>query len=182
MPNVIIGSAEVDEKDVVSFLRSKTATNVWQNFHTIGGTMSFKSFLSAVGHDVLGVFSFLGSAKGQSAITGIETVATTIATVINPGAGAALSGIEALFNAGLKEIISIETVATAAGQQSGTGAQKAAAVISAIAPQTAAFLQSIGVSNPTAVQSQAIATTINNGIVAVLNSIPAPVASTTPVA
>ncbi len=136
--------------------------------------MTFKSFLSAVGNDFKKVFSWLGSTQGQATIAGVETTATVIATAINPADGLAVSGIEALINAALKQIISVETVATAAGQQSGTGAQKAAAVISAITPQIAPLLESLGVANPTAAQIQAVAESVNTGLVGVLNAIPAP--------
>lgn len=136
--------------------------------------MSFKSFLSAVGNDFKDVFAFLGSAKGQAAVAGVEATAVAVTTAINPIAGAALTGFETLLNAGLKEVISIEAVAAAAGAQSGTGTQKAAAVVSAIAPSTGAFLQSIGVSAPTDAQVQSLSTTLSNSLVAILNAVPAP--------
>lgn len=136
--------------------------------------MSFKSFLSAVGHDFAKVFAWLGSTQGQATIAGVETTATAVATAINPADGLAVAGIEALINAALKQIISVETVATAAGQQSGTGTQKAAAVISAITPQIGPLLESLGVSNPTAAQIQAVAESVNAGLVGVLNAIPSP--------
>ncbi len=139
--------------------------------------MSFKSVLSAIGHDAGNVFKWLGSAQGQATITGVETAATTITTLINPGAGLALTGIESLINAGLKEIVSIETVAVAAGQQSGTGAQKSAAVIASITPQVEAFLNSIGIQNPKAADIQNYATQISNAIVTILNVLPAPPAA-----
>jgi hypothetical protein len=140
--------------------------------------MSFKSFLSAAGHDIgvglKDVFNFLGSAQGQATIAGVETGAATITSVINPAAGAALVGFEGLLNAGLKEVVAVEASAAAAGMQSGTGAQKSAAVIAAISPNVGTFLQSIGVTNATAAQEEALATALSNGIVSILNAIPAP--------
>lgn len=135
--------------------------------------MSFTSFLSAVGKDVKAVFVWLGSPQGQATVAGVETVATTATTLINPAAGAALTGFEALFNAGLKEVISIETVAAAAGAQTGTGAQKSAAVVAAITPSVQAFLTSIGITNATAAEIQQYATALSNGIVGILNALPA---------
>ena len=67
--------------------------------------------------------------------------------------------------------------ASAAGLQSGTGAQKLAAVTEAIAPNVQAFLTSIGISSPTAEQVQTYSTALANGIVAILNAIP-PTAAT----
>ena len=130
--------------------------------------MSFKSFLSSVGHDFVKVFSWLGSPKGQAVIGTVEAV--TVA--IDP----ALAGIEALVNTGLKSVISIESVAAAAGQQTGTGAQKSAAVVASIAPQVENFLKSIGIANPAAADVQKYATSISDALVAILNSIPAPTA------
>lgn len=139
--------------------------------------MSFKSFLSAVGNDVKKVFGWLGSAAGQATIAGAEAGATVIATAINPAAGAALSGIESLVNSGLKSVIATESLAAAAGVQSGSGPQKLAAVTEAIAPNAAGFLQSIGVSNPTSAEVQTVTTAIANGLVAILNALPAPTAA-----
>ena len=134
--------------------------------------VTFKSFLSAVGNDVKAVFGWLGSAQGQTAVAGVEGAATAVTTVINPGLGAALTGVEGLFNAALKQIISTEALAAAAGAQSGSGAQKSAAVVSAITPQIPAFLTSIGISAPTTQQVNTVATAVTNGLVAILNSIP----------
>lgn len=139
--------------------------------------MSFKSFLSAVGHDAAKVFTFLGSTQGQATIAGVEADANVVATAVNPALGVALPAIETLFNNGLKQVLSVETVAAAAGQESGTGAQKAAAVATAVAPNVAALLQSLGVAAPTSAQVQTIATALSTGIVTVLNSIPAPAAA-----
>lgn len=143
---------------------------------------SFKSFLSAFGADFVKVFSFLGSAQGQAVVTGVETTAAVIATSVNPAAGAAVSAVEALVNAALKQVIAVESVAAAAGQQAGTGAQKAAAVITSITPQVGVTLAAAGVPSPTAEQIQSVATAVNNSVVAILNSIPAPVVAAAPAA
>lgn len=131
------------------------------------------SFLSTVGKDFKAVFSWLGSAKGQNTIAAVEVTATGVATAINPAAGLALAGIEALINTALKSVISIEAVSAAAAQQTGSGPQKLTAVLEAAAPQAGQFLQSIGVPSPTASQIQAVSTIIANGLVAIQNALPA---------
>jgi hypothetical protein len=140
----------------------------------------FKNFMHSVGHKFQQVFAYLGSPKGQASITAIEGATTGIVTAINPGAGAVLVGVEALFNAGLRSAVTIESIAAAAGAQDGTGAQKAAAFTASLASQIGAFLQSIGVANPKAEQIQSISTALSGGVVAVLNSIPAPIETVTP--
>lgn len=134
----------------------------------------FKSFLSAVGHDFIAVFKWLGSAQGQQTIASGEAIATTVVTAVNPGVGAALAGIEAIVNAALKQVLSMEASAAAVAAQSGTGAQKAAAVIATLTPQAEALLKSMNVSAPTAEQVQSLASAISNGVVGILNAIPAP--------
>ena len=131
--------------------------------------MSVKSFLEDFGKDFVKVFQFLGSPSGQAVITGVEDASVALA---GP-AGPAVAAVENVINATLKQVISVEAVAAAAGQQTGTGAQKAAAVVTAIAPQVSAVLVAAGVSSPTAAQVQTLATAINNGVVSVLNAIPA---------
>jgi hypothetical protein len=143
---------------------------------------SFKSFLSAVGHDFVSVFTFFGSAKGQAAVAGVEGVTNAVATAINPALGASLAGIEGLINSGITEVLKIEASAAALNVQSGTGAEKAAAVIASLAPQAAAFLQSIGVSQPTSTQVQTVASAISGGLVAILNSLPTPATDAAPAA
>lgn len=134
--------------------------------------MSFKSFLSAAGHDFVSVFTFLGSAKGQAAITGAESIATVVGTAVNPAVGAGIAGVSALVNAGLHSALSIEASAAAVGAQNGTGTQKAAAVTASLSAQVGTFLQSIGVSNPTVAQVQALSTVIGTSMANIMNAIP----------
>jgi hypothetical protein len=138
----------------------------------------FKNFMGHVGHAFKDVFAFLGSAQGQKTIAGVEAASVVVASAFNPVAGTALSAVETLINAGLRQVVAIESVASAAGSADGTGPQKAAAVTTAMSPQIAAFLQSIGVSEPRADQIQTLGTAISTALVGVLNSIPAPAAST----
>jgi hypothetical protein len=138
--------------------------------------MSFKSFLSAVGNDAKAVFTWLGSSKGQTTITAVEAAAAGVTTEINPVAGAALVGIENLINLALKQVVSAETVAAAAAQQSGTGAQKSAAVIEAVSPQVSSVLTSLGVKQPAATEVQSISQTVATALATIVNAFPAPTA------
>jgi len=139
---------------------------------------TFKSFLSAFGHDFVTALKWVGSTKGQSDIAAGEAIANVTVTAINPIAGAAMVGVEALINAGLKQVVAMEASAAAVGAQSGTGAQKAAAVIASLSAQSEALLVSFGVSVPTATEIETLATAISNGLVTILNSLPAPVTTT----
>ena len=140
--------------------------------------VSFKSFLSAFGADFIHAFEWMGSSQGQATVVGIETAAVAVGTAINPAIGASIAGIEALINVAMKQILSMEASAAAVGAQSGTGAQKAAAVVASLAPQTGALLTTLGVSAPTAAQADALAVAINNGLTAILNAVPAPTVPT----
>lgn len=130
------------------------------------------SFLSTFGKDFKAVFAYLGSSKGQATIATVEGASVAITTAINPAAGAALAGIEALINGGLKQVISAEALAAAAEQQTGSGAQKAVAASVALAPQVAAVLQSLGVKEPAAAQVQSISTVIATSVANIVNAFP----------
>ena len=105
--------------------------------------MSAKSVFETIGGDVKKVFSFLGSPKGQAIIGAGEGLAETV----DP----ALSGIFSIANNWLTEIFKAESLAAAAGQQDGTGPQKAAMVSQTMVPQVIEWLRSQGiVTNPTA--------------------------------
>ena len=108
--------------------------------------MSFKSILSTIGSDAKKVFAFLGSSKGQQIIAAGEGVLVTV----DPG----LAGLAGLFNTYAAEALKIEAIATAAGSQSGTGAQKLAAVVAAVTPTALAYAQSAGLAAPTAAEIQ----------------------------
>jgi hypothetical protein len=131
------------------------------------------SFLSTFGKDFKAVFSWLGSPKGQATIATVEGASVAITTAVNPDAGAALAGIEALVNAGLKQVVNSEALAAAAEQQTGTGAQKAAAAAVALAPQVEAVLVSLGVKAPAATQIQSISTVIASSMANIMNAFPA---------
>ena len=106
---------------------------------------SFKSVLSDIGNGLKKFFS----------------VAVAEATAIEPFVDQLFPGIAPLYNTVLAEVAKAEAAAVAAGSQNGTGAQKLALVVQAVA---AAFPQ----------YTPAQLTVVINGVVAGLNAIPAP--------
>ena len=120
--------------------------------------MIVKSILVTIGKDFKGVFAFLGSSKGQAIIATGETL---VESVYPP-----LTGAINLANSWMVEIVKDEALAAAAGQQVGSGEQKAAAVISTITPAALAFAQQNGLPAPTAAQLAAA----NTALVAFLNA------------
>jgi hypothetical protein len=126
------------------------------------------SFLGTIGKDFKAVFAFLGSAKGQQVVSGVEGLAVAGATAF--GAGAPVAAALSLINTWGTEIIKTEALAAAAGSQTGSGAQKAAAVLAAIDPAIQ-FAAANGLPAPSA----ANATIINNALVVALNALGATV-------
>lgn len=120
---------------------------------------SFKSILSDIGKGLKVFF----------------TDATKVAQVAEPIIDMAFPGIATLYNSGVNEVVAIETASIAAGSQSGTGAQKLAAVLSSQAFQTAVvqFEATAGIKLSAAEQTAFI-----NAIVAMLNSIPSSTTTT----
>lgn len=131
------------------------------------------SFLSTFGKDFKAVFAYLCSSKGQATISVVEGGVTAVVTAVNPAAGAALAGIEALVNSALKQVVNSEALAAAAEQQTGTGVQKAAAAASALAPEVSAVLASLGVKTPAATQIQSISTVVASSLANIVNAFPA---------
>lgn len=129
------------------------------------------SFLATLGKDVKAVFSWLGSSKGQAVIAGVETTATGVATALNPLAGAALTSGFTLVNNWMTEAVKMEALAAAAGTQTGSGTTKAAAVLGTMVPELTTYLNNAGY---TSANVTAKATTINNLIVSLLNTLEAP--------
>jgi hypothetical protein len=122
--------------------------------------MSFTSVLSVFGRDVKKVFAWIGSPQAQTLIKEGEAVAEA---VYPP-----LTGIIAIGNTFMTEAVKVEALAAAAGEQNGTGTQKAAAVLNAATPQVLAFAQQYGLPAPTSAQLQQA----NDAIVAFLNAFP----------
>jgi hypothetical protein len=119
---------------------------------------SFTSILSDIGNGLKKFFS----------------VAVTVAEAAEPIVAVAFPGVSSLYDSTVTAIANAETAAIAAGAQTGTGAQKLAAVVAAITPTFTAYAAANGLPTPTT-------TTITNWVnaaVASLNAIPA--ATSTP--
>lgn len=141
--------------------------------------MSFLTVLEKIGHDIVNVFE-----KAEPIVKEVQAVAAPIEAIFNPA-------LPALINTGITAISNMEAVATAAGQQNGSGATKLALVISSLASSLGPTLVSLGV-DPTKVTS-AQYTTFVNGLVAAANAfettqestattpVPVTVSSTAPV-
>jgi hypothetical protein len=118
------------------------------------------SLLDTLGKDFKGIFAWLGSSTGQNIIKTGEGVVEAI----YPPATAIIN----VANTWLTEILKTQALATAAGAQSGSNTQKAAAALNSAAPQMIAFAQQYGLPTPTAEQLQSG----NAALVAFLNSFP----------
>lgn len=114
---------------------------------------NFKTILSDIGN-------------GLKKFFGVAVVAAQVAT---PLVDAAFPGIAPLYTATVAAAAQAEAAAVAAGQQSGTGPQKLAMVVSAIEKQFNDFAAANGISN---VQTSTIENWVN-AVVASLNAIPA---------
>lgn len=121
--------------------------------------MAGKSLLGTLGTAFKDVFKWLGSPTGQKVIGTGEA----IVEAIDPG----LTGIINIANNWLTEIVKAETLATAAGEQNGSGVQKAAMVTSAVTPEILAFAAQHGLPTPTAAKIQVA----NDALVAFLNAL-----------
>ena len=110
-------------------------------------------FLSAIATDFKRVFAWVGSPKGQAVITGVEGVILSV----DP----ALSGIFSLANSWMNKVLTTESLAAAAGQQNGSGTQKASAVLVAMGPEISKYF-------PTATAAEI--SNANNAIVAFLQA------------
>lgn len=113
---------------------------------------SFKSILADIGNALKKVF----------------TVGVEVAKAAEPIIAIAFPGITNLYTATVTEVANAETAAIAAGAQSGTGAQKLAAVIAAVTPTFTAYASANGLATPT----EATVTAYVNAVVASLNAIP----------
>ena len=126
--------------------------------------MSFLSGLKVFGHGIEKVIGWMGSDKGQQVIGAGEAVLETALPASIP--------IVNLFNAWAKRVFMVESLAVAAQQSSGTGAEKAQLAISTIGPQILAYAAQEGLAPRTAEQIQAA----NDAVVAFIKALtdPAP--------
>lgn len=133
--------------------------------------MSFKSFLSAVGHDFEnGLNLVLGDASK------IATAEAPVLAALNPQAGALASKIASLSTQAYAIVVQTEQKFAALGKQSGTGVQKAAEAISILTPAVAQVLGLAGEQLSTG------ASAFIEGAVGILNALPANLATPSPVA
>lgn len=96
------------------------------------------------------------------------TIGTEVAKASEPFVDIAFPGVATLYNSTLTAVGNAETAAITAGAQNGTGAQKLAAVVTAITPIYTAYATSQGLPVPT------LATITNyvSAVVATVNAIP----------
>lgn len=119
-------------------------------------TMSFKSILNKLGHEIVTVFQFADKAA---------TLAEPFVAIANPALGA-------LMNYTLIAVQQAEALGEAAAASANTGPAKAASVISSITPVVTSTLVSLGV--PASAVNSKTVTAYVNAFVALLNTLPAP--------
>ncbi len=120
--------------------------------------MSFLSGFKVFGQDVEKAFAWFGSARGQATVAAGEAVAEAVAPASAP--------IVDLFNEWAKKAYTVESLAVAASQGTGTGADKAVLVSQAIEPVVLQYAQQEGLPARTAAQI----TAANDAVVAFLNA------------
>jgi len=114
---------------------------------------SFTTILSDIGNALKKVFG----------------VGVKVAEIAEPIIDIAFPGVASLYNLTVTAAANAETDAIAAGQQSGTGAQKLATVIAAITTDFEAYCTAAGIPF-----TAATITAWVNAVVATLNALPAP--------
>jgi len=152
----VAAPAPVQPIQTLSVSAEPTAAPAAETSNTMAST--FKSILSDIGSKLKTFFAD----------------AVKVAEIAEPIVDVAFPGFAALYNAGVSEVANVETLSIAAASQSGTGAQKLAAVLGSPAWQAAvtAFEQTAGIT-----LNQAQQTAYLNAIVAALNAIPAATAA-----
>ena len=131
-------------------------------------TPAKQTFLQKLGGDFKEVFSWLGNANVQKEIVAGEAIGEAVVSDVDP----ALADIAPIINSWTQEIFKAESLAAAAGSQNGTGAQKAAIVLSSVTPQVLQFAAANGLAAPTGAALQ----TANSLLVQFLNTLTAPAA------
>lgn len=126
--------------------------------------MSFLSGLKVFGTEIEKAFAWFGSPKGQVVVTAGEGLLQSLVPASTP--------LVNLFNSWAAKAYNVEALAVAASKVTGTGADKAAAVLTAVAPDVLQYAQQAGVPARTAAQIQ----TANTALVAFINAMTAPAA------
>lgn len=124
--------------------------------------MSFLSGLKVFGSGVEKIFSWFGSPSGKVVVAAGESVLEAVVPASIP--------IVDLFNAWAQKAYTVEALAVAASQATGTGADKAVLAISTITPQVLQYAQLEGLSPRTAAQIAAA----NAAVIAFINAMTAP--------
>ena len=114
--------------------------------------MSFLTGLKAFGHDIEKVFAWTSSAQGQAVVAAAEGVVEIAAPASIPIVG--------LINTWMQRAFSIESLAVAAGQSAGNGAQKAALVTQSVTPLVIQYAKDAGLAPRTADQISAANTAL----------------------
>ena len=126
--------------------------------------MSFMIGLTAFGHKLESVFSWMTSPKGQQVVAAGEAIVETAVPASIP--------LIDLFNEWAKKAFTVEALAVAASQSNGTGPDKASLAISSITPQVLQYAQEQGLAARTAAQIQAG----NDAVVAFIKAMTQPAA------
>lgn len=124
--------------------------------------MSFWSGFKVFGKDIVKVFAWAGSPKGQQVIGTGEGVLEAVLPISIP--------IVSLFNSWFQKAYVVEALAVAAGKGTGSGIDKAALAIQTIGPQVLQYAQQEGLAPRTAQQIQAA----NDAVVAFINAMTQP--------
>jgi hypothetical protein len=127
--------------------------------------MSFLSGLKVFGTDIEKAFAWFGSSNGKAVVAAGEAVVEAVAPASTP--------LVNIFNAWAAKAFNVESLAVAAGQNTGTGPQKAALVMAAVAPDILQYAQEAGVSARTAAQIA----TANTALIAFIDAMTSPTAA-----
>jgi hypothetical protein len=126
--------------------------------------MSFLSGLKVFGTDIEKAFAWFGSPKGQAVVATGERVLGILVPASIP--------ISDLFNAWTQKAYAVESLSVAAGQSTGTGADKAVLAIQSITPVVLQYAQDEGLSPRTAAQIAAA----NKAVIDFINAMTQPAA------
>lgn len=124
--------------------------------------MSFLSGLKVFGTGIEKAFAWFGSPKGQAVVSTGEVLLEALVPGSTP--------IVNLFNSWAAKAYTVESLAVAASKEKGSGAEKAAVVITAVTPDVLQYAQQAGLPARTAAQIQAA----NTALVAFINAMTSP--------
>jgi hypothetical protein len=120
--------------------------------------MSFWSGLKVFGKDIVKVFAWAGSPKGKQVIGTGEGIIEAVLPISIP--------IVSLFNSWFQKAYTVEALAVAANQGTGSGVDKAALAIQTVTPQVLQYAVQEGLAPRTAEQIQKA----NDAVLAFINA------------